>query len=232
MHHPAWNLLFHNPEFWAHLTKLQMCCLLGTCKEFKTSIPERDVCLRIFKNASMKKVDLFHLFPLTVYDVLKIRSPVKFTDAFRIAERKAGGFPYCMSLIREKGWRLWCKRDKHRTECKKKIEDLLRSNGTVPFPYDHLTLEKLADRSISRAVVWRYTWRTQSDTAQQYDFHYYRVLMAIQKAHGFWYKGIHKDTHTAIGTINAAMTDSTTTEYVHVALANAILAIGVVSFHP
>ena len=232
MHHPAWNLLFHNPEFWDHLTKLHMCCLLGTCKEFKTSIPERDALLRVFKGVSMKKVDLFHLFPLTVHDVLKIRSPVRFTDAFQIAERKVKGFPYCMALIREKGWRLWCKRDKHRTECKKKIEELLRSNGTVSFPYDHPALERFADRCISRAVVWQYTWTTHPSLHTAHVFHYNQVLTAIQQAYGYWYKGIHGDTKTAICAINNAMANPTTTEYVHVAFANTILAIGVVSFHP
>lgn len=232
MHHPVWNLLFHNPEFWDHLTKLHMCCLLGTCKEFRTSIPEREVLLRIFKDTSIKKVELFRLFPLTVHDVLKLRSPVRFTDAFQIAERKAHGFQYCMAVIREKGWRLWCERSRQHAECKQAIEELLRSNGAVSFQSNHPVIEKASKIKYPRVIVWKYTWNIipTQETQRHNLFYYHQVLMAIQGAFGYWYKGIHKDTRTAIGAINTAMEDPSATEYVHMTFANAILAIGVVEF--
>ena len=87
----CWDLLFMMPEFWDELDKDVFCMLRLACKSFKAMIPERDVIMRIFKGKMVKKVDLFRILPLSVNDVIRIRSPVDFTEAFRISERKAGG---------------------------------------------------------------------------------------------------------------------------------------------
>lgn len=235
MQHSAWNLLFYNPEFWDQLTKLHMCSLRCACKEFKTTIPEREAIMRIFRAKTMKKVELFRLLPLTVNDVLRIRSPIPFTEAFQIAERKTKGFQYCMAIIRERGWRLWCEKGRPRAERKHAIEETLRAQGAVSFSSDHPIIMKATNSHVSRIVVWRCTWRTypQDQRFSQWSnnmFSYNSILEIIQQAFGYWYKGIHRDTRAAIDAICAAQLDSSVTQYVHLAFANNILSIGIVSF--
>jgi len=232
MQHSAWNLLFHNPEFWDHLTKLHMCCLTSTCKEFKGIIPEREVLMRVFRAKTMKKVELFRLLPLTANDVHKIKSPVSFTEAFQIAERKTKGFKFCMAIVRERGWRMWCEYGKERAERRHSIEETLRAQGVVSIPSDHPMLVRAVNNQISRIVVWRYTWRIfPSDRFAQWAnnmFIYNSILNIIQQAHGNWYHGIHRETRVAIDAICSAQ--SVGTQYVHLAFANNILSVGIVTF--
>jgi hypothetical protein len=82
----------------------------------------------IFRNCVVKKVELFRFLPLTVYDVMKLRSSVNFVHAFKIAERKAGGFANCMAMVRERS--LYAHNDRERRRILGSIVTLNRPQST------------------------------------------------------------------------------------------------------
>ena len=229
-HHSAWHLLFHNPDFWDLLTKQHLCCLRTTCREFHTRVPEREALLRVIRSACMRKADLFRLLPLTVYDVLRMRSPVRFTDALLIAERKSKGFEACLAIVRDKGWRLWCERGRHRAECKQQIQDALlaQSDGVSAalLPLDHPVLHKAAASGhVARVIYWHCV---DEGPAVSFQRCYRRFLTTIKHAYGYWYKGIHADT-LAVTRVVVSAREAAAAHCVHLTFAHDILAMGVVS---
>jgi len=231
-HHSSWDLLFHNPDFWDLLSKHHLCHLRSTCKEFHARIPEREAVLRVFRNAWMRKADLFRLLPLTVYDVLKLRSPVRLTDALRIAERRTKGFEACIAIVRDKGGRLCSERSQHRAERLHDIEDALlqQSNGAAAAflqPPTHPVLERAVTSAsnIARVVYWH----LEFDGPVSFPRSYKRILNTIQQAHGYWYKGIHGDTLAATRAVFDAA-QAAKPHCVHFAFAHNTLTMGVVRF--
>jgi hypothetical protein len=78
--HAAWSVLFNDPDFWHRLDKEHFCSLTSVCKTFRADIPQRVAILSLFENRMVKKVNLFRIMPLSVHDVMSIRSPVNFTE--------------------------------------------------------------------------------------------------------------------------------------------------------
>ena len=91
MPHAVWSILFNNPDFWLHLDKDLFCSLTSVCKTFHADIPQRVAIMSVFRDKVVKKVNLFRILPLSVYDVLSIRSPVNFIEV--------GGSTRLLSLI-------------------------------------------------------------------------------------------------------------------------------------
>ena len=227
-HHSAWHLLFHNPDFWDLLTKHHLGSLRTPCKEFRTRVPEREALLRVFRNAWMRKADLFRLLPLTVHDVLRLRSPMRFTEAFLIAERKAK--ESCLAIVRDKGWRLWCERGRRWAERRRELQDTLlqQSNGASAdlLPPDHPVLHRAAvNGHVARVIYWHC-----EDEGQTVCFVrcYRRLLTTIKHAYGYWYKGIHADT-LAVTRVVVSAREAAAAHCVHLTFAHDILAMGVVS---
>lgn len=244
-------MLFFSPDFWGHFahSKHSLCHLRETCKEFHSTIPERDAVLCIFRGKTARKVDLFRLFPLTVHDVLKLRSPVDFTTAFRIAERKTGGFSNCMAIVRERGWRLWLSLGVKRAELRQRFERVLMAEG-IPMPSLNPVFELAIQRSMQRLVVWRYRccfegwmpWERYNPNAAghsravsslMYKRHEYNLLLkTLRHAMGYWYKGIHKDVQSAVAAIRGVKRNAFCKEHIHVTISNKALLVGQIVFHP
>ena len=105
--HPAWPILFNDPEFWSRLDLCSLCCLRLASKEICESIPDRDAILGVFGQRPIS-ARLFRLLPISVRDVLPLLHPQSRSfDALLVAERRAGGFANCMAIVRDRGWRLW-----------------------------------------------------------------------------------------------------------------------------
>jgi hypothetical protein len=230
--HPVWDFLFHNPDFWDLLSKQHLCHLRTVCNDFHSRIPEREALLRVFRNAWIRKADLFRLLPLTVHDVLQLRSPVRFADALRTAERKTKGFEACIAMIRERGWRLWCDRGAQRTEWLQQIQATLlhQSDGVSAalLPPDHPILLRAArSGSIARVVYWRHAC-TPADVVRVQRF-YHSLLTTIRNAYGHWYKGIHADTNAAMQAVLDAL-EAEAPHTVCLTYARQTMAMGVVVF--
>jgi hypothetical protein len=230
--HPAWDFLFHNPDFWDLLSKQHLCHLRTVCNDFHARIPEREALLRVFRDACMRKTDLFRLLPLTVHDVLRLRSPVRFADALQIAERKTKGFATCIAMVRERGLRLWRERGAVRAEWLHQIHNTLRhqSNGDSDtlLPPDHPVLLRAARTGcIMRVVFWRHTC-TIADIICV-DRFYHSLLTTMRHAYGHWYRGIHADVLAATRATLAAL-EADAPHALCVTFERQTLAVGVVVF--
>ena len=211
--HPAWNLLFYNPFFWSAVEKHGFV-LREVCRSFRSDVPDRVAIAAIFKNKRCRKVVLFRLLPLSVNDVIGMKSPAMFLDAFRIAVRKTGGFADCMALLRYRGWQSWCSIGAKRRAVKDRIDGLIRDsgfNGRIDCDNPVYVSAITTRRKVDRAVVWRYEctyegllpweqhnpWLSQDGVRRARTLHNVAELKAlVRMLHdvvGFWYKGIHGD---------------------------------------
>jgi len=225
--HSAWDLLFYNPDFWNRLSKHEFCILRLVCKEFKNGIPEREAIMCIFRKSVVRKVDLVRILPLTVNCVVKLRSPVNFVDALKIAERKTGGFANCMAMVRERGWRIHCVRQQRRMRLRDDVVASLLAQGVSNPPFYDPVFQSALNDCLLPVVVWRYTYKyTQIETA----LFSYRILGALQRARKRWYNGIHRDMRDVLGFITHATVCRVTGERLHVLLSGLVLMVGVISF--
>lgn len=257
--HPAWGLLFYNPQFWALAEKAGFVLLRSACKAFRRDIPERLVIRAIFRGKVCKKVDLFRLFPLSVNDVVRMRSPMDFLAAFDIAVRKVGGFGSCMAFVRDSGWRNRCDAASKRRASAERLESLIRGAGFAGC-VDALNpayCAALANRRrVGRVVVWRYACtfegllpREQFDPWQQgggaegvllsrrlhANSEFQTLLHTLRDAMGFWYKGIHGDVRSVEASIRAVRADGgrgcdNTNTLQHQAISSGVLFIGLITF--
>lgn len=197
--HDAWHVLIFNPFFWEQTGKKGLM-LRQVCKSLKKDIPERLAIDAAFGNALVRKVDVYRLFPLSVNDVVRLRSPLRFMDAFRLAERKTGGFDFCMAVIRDKGWALWNSvgvlRGQHRA---KLLADLRTGGVSLQETSDLFEAAVAGRRQVDSAVVWRCVVLV-GVAVYQYD----DILHRVRNAVGFWYKGINRDVRSICDGIERA----------------------------
>ena len=78
----------------------------AVCSDFRRDFPEGLFIHAVFRGVRIRSVDIFRLLPLSVSDVIQLRSPILFYDAFSVALRRHGSFERCMRIVRENGWRL------------------------------------------------------------------------------------------------------------------------------
>ena len=233
------------PEFWDELDKDVFCMLRLACKSFKAMIPERDVIMRIFKGKMVKKVDLFRILPLSVNDVIRIRSPVDFTEAFRISERKAGGFSNCMAIVRERGLHTWFIIGEQRAKFRREVEALLLKNGVRNPPKNHPLYNSAIRRGLGNVKIWKYVSTYQRlmppskynplevnhsfETSQALFavFEYDSIMDILRQAMGYWYRGINRDVRSVLAALRDARNKgSFNPKDLHVAISNGVLLIG------
>ena len=211
--HPAWNLLFYNPFFWTSVGK-DGFALRGVCRAFRSDIPDLVSIAAVFAGRRCRKVTLFRLLPLSVSDVVGMRSPAVFLEAFAIAIRKAGGFDNCLALLRERGWQSCCEAGLKRRMAKDRVDGLIRDSGFSGIIDSHNPVYASAittRRRVDRAVVWKYAcsyegllpweqcnpWESVDGMRRARMLHWRVELRTLLKllhdVVGFWYKGIHGD---------------------------------------
>jgi hypothetical protein len=214
MPHDAWHVLFFNPFFWEQTGKRGLN-LRGVCKNFRKEIPERFSIESAFRGVLIRKVDVYRLFPLSVNDVVVLRSPLFFVDAFRLAVKKSGSFEFCIAVVREKGWTLrnsvGIKRDTHRA---KLVADLAAGGVSWPVtgPLFESAVASFINEVMSRrqifvagAVVWRYDTILRGLSEWENQWEYDAILSRIHHAVGFrWYKGINRDVRSVCDGIRFA----------------------------
>jgi hypothetical protein len=252
--HTAWGLLFYNPFFWK-LLKKHGFKLREVCHAFHNDIPEHEAMTAIFESKQCRKVTLFSLLPLSVNDVVKMKSPMVFLDAFSIAVRKAGGFDNCMAIMRDRGWRRVCEIGRKRKLVEDNIASIIRSAGLeVPFDIlnDVYRSVSIARCHITRAVMWNYSCSYEGLVEwEQYDpyqstggvrrsrrMHAREELIALRtmfcRVVGFWYKGIRCDVFKAEGFIRGVRegnSRSSDNVYRHHMISGGVLMIGIITFH-
>jgi hypothetical protein len=216
--HDAWHVLFFNPFFWEKTGKHGLK-LRETCKRAKEQIPEQLAIESAFSNVLIRKADIFRLFPLSVHDVVRMRSPLFFGDAFRIAMKKTRGFEFCIAVMREKAVLLWNTAGIKREALRSKLNRELAMGG-VSWSMSGSLFEAAISgrRSVESAAVWYFDcfleelphWQTfrPSDGAPpriMYQlWEYDTVLFLLREAVGFWYKGINKDVLSVLVGIKQA----------------------------
>lgn len=236
-----WQLVFSIPQFWDAVGgKRSFCMLREVCKAFRAEIPEREALRRIFRGSVMRKAGLFRILPLTVHDVMRLRSPVDFLEAFSIAERKAGGFANCMAIVREKGWQCWCREGQRRATLRAQVDVEL----------DPAVLQRALQRSVCKARVWRYEstleelmpwwifnpFREMDRGPRAWGFsgimftHYQRrqLFKIFRGACGGKYRGIFKDVRMAERALKEARAERKA-QTIHCSISNGILLVGVVA---
>jgi hypothetical protein len=221
--HSAWGLLFFNPDFWDCLSKQEFCNLCLVCKGFLHGVPEREAIVCIFRHCVVKRVELVRVLPLTVHDVMKLRPPINFVDAFKIAERKTGGFTNCMAMVRERSLHARNEREKRRMGSV--LTSLLEQGVSEPPFYDPF-FRRALDCYVSRVVVWRYIHKS---TEAMVRFQSDEVLNILRRAKGGWYKGIHSHMRDVMHTVDRMMRWPSTSEYLDVLLTGDVLMVGVLS---
>ena len=216
--HDAWHILFFNPFFWEQTGKHGLN-LRRVCKDFKKDIPEQSAIEAAFTGILIRKVQLFRIFPLSVYDVMGMRSPLLFVDAFRLALKKTGGFEFCIAVMRDKGWVLWNSTGVKRETTKARLNSELLAGGitwTVTGPLFEAAIS--GRRSVESARVWRFDcfteeiphWQTFCPSQREPPrtlytlWEYDTVLFCLHDAVGHWYKGINHDVLEIIGEIKRA----------------------------
>jgi hypothetical protein len=258
--HCAWDLLFHDPEFWARVGKDGLM-LRATCKEFRSDIPEQVAIRAAFRATLCRKVDLFRLLPLSVSDVVRMRSPVNFVAAFDIAVRRWGGFDSCMAFVREWGWINWSAANVKRRAAKEGVDSLIRAAGfDVPVDEMHPVYQSIVcgRKRVDRVIVWRYACTYEGlMPREQYDpyttadgaalsrrlfatLEFNTLLRTLRDAAGSWYKGIHGDVRTVErfirgvrgGKASAAVVGQDGVGMVqHQLISGRMLVLGLVAFH-
>ena len=225
MRHDAWSVMLSYSQFWDYLDKYCFCALLATCKQFHSEIPQRMVIHCLFRDRSSRKVDLFRIFPLSVHDVMKLRSPVPFLEAFAIAERKAGGFENCMARVRELGWQCWKTAGVERASFRKAVETALLG-ASQPVPHlDRVYCATITYlfRRIERIVVWRYRAPTMVSDVMEH----YALLDVLHDAVGHWYKGVNADARCVRQAVNKMRIAGEKSRQ-HVHISHAMLMIGMI----
>jgi len=253
-HHSAWGLLFHNPFFWSCVGKDGLK-LREVCREFKDEIPEHASILAIFNAKRCRKVALFRLLPLSVNDVVRMRSPAVFLDAFDIAIRKTGGFENCMAIMRDRGWRCWCELGLKRRAVKDRVDGLIRDSGFDGVVDVHNAVYQSAittRRRIDRVAVWRHAcsfeglmpweqynpFESVDGVRRSRNLHaaveFQKLLHALRDAVGFWYKGIHGDVFR-VETFIRSVRESTSYPFGSVVqyqmISNGVLILGLITFY-
>ena len=253
-HHSAWILLFNDPDFWLCLGKSGFMLRL-VCKEFHSDIPEPVAIRAIFRSTLCRKVDLFRLLPLSVNDVVRMRSPVNFVAAFDIAVRRWGSFESCMAFVREWGWVSWRAANMKRRLARERINGFIKTAGLVdPIDVDNpVYVSAISNRKrVDRAVVWRYSCtfegllpREQYDPYQSANgvvlsrmahsnMEFKSLLCCLHDAIGFWYKGIRCDARnieTFIRGIRSGVVLGPGKNVVqHQIVSGGVLVVGVITF--
>ena len=217
MLHDAWHALFYNSFFW------EMCGKHGlqlrkVCKSFRDQIPERLAIESAFWGVKIRKVDIFRLFPLSVYDVVMMRSPLLFVDAFNLALKKSRGFEFCIAVMREKGIILWNSKGLKRERMRSKLNSDLVAGGIPRGGYGRLFEAVVAgSRCVESAAVWYFDVIIHDTNLHPYldplavvgelqlinQGEYDAILLRLRTAVGVWYKGINKDVREIISKIQA-----------------------------
>lgn len=222
---------------------------------FRSEIPDHVAIASIFRAKRCRKVTLFRLLPLSVNDVVSMRSPAMFLDAFTIAIRKAGGFQNCMAILRDKGWRSWCEKDMKRCIAKDRIDGLIRDSGfSGRIEYlDPVYISAITSRRrIDRAVVWRYNctyegllpwekynpWNSEDGVRRAQALHSsveLRTLTGLlHDVVGFWYKGIHGDVfkiETCVRMVRECGIQLVGDVLQHQMISGGVLIVGEIKFH-
>ena len=229
--HDAWHVLFFNSFFWERTGKHGLQ-LRKVCKSFRDQIPEQYAIETAFIGVSIRKVDIFRLFPLAVYDVVRMRSPLLFVDAFKLALVKTGGFDFCIAVMRDKGNVLWNSKGIKREMLRSRLNTDLVSGGIVCGGSGPLFEAVVSgSKSVDSAAVWYHdSSSSSSGGSSSFIFHnnnkaaassrasssssyagisinsreYESILFCLRDAVGFWYKGINKDVHEIVGKIRSA----------------------------
>lgn len=198
-HHDAWHVLFFNPFFWEQTGKKGLD-LRRVCKNFRKEIPERLAIEAAFCDVLIRKVEVYRLLPLSVNDVVRLRSPLLFVDAFRLAVKKSGNFEFCIAVVRERGWALWNTVGVIRSQYRDKlVEDLVAGGVTWPVAGD--LFESAVRRYVESAVVWHFDSPIHlPDNTLEFNM----LLLSLRNAVGFWYKGINKDVRSVCSGISHA----------------------------
>ena len=216
--HDAWHVLFFNPFFWEQTGKHGLK-LRGLCKGFRDSIPEQNAIEWAFSNVLIRKADIFRLFPLAVHDVVRMRSPLLFVDAFRLAVKKTHGFDFCIAVMREKSILLWNTAGFKREVLRSKLNEELKAGGVswvVAGPLFEASIS--GKRGVDSARVWHFDcfiedlphWQTfrpspGSPARTNYGlWEYETILFLLHEAVGFWYKGINRDVLCVVQEIRRA----------------------------
>jgi hypothetical protein len=217
--HDAWHVLFFNPVFWEKTGKHGLK-LRETCRDFREQIPERFAIESAFSNVLIRKAAIFRLFPLSVHDVVGMRSPLLFADAFRIAMIKTKGYEFCIAVMREKAILLWNTGGIKREALRSKLNGELRVGGVTLWNVSGQLFEAAVSgkRSVESAVVWNFDcfieelphWQTFRPSpgapprimCQLWE--YDTVLFLLREAVGYWYKGINKDVLSVLSGIKKA----------------------------
>ena len=235
--HKIWNLLLQNPDFWDAVNKHMFCDLRLVCREFRSIVPVREAILHIFKNKTIKMANLFRILPLSVNDMLKVRSPVNFIQAFKLAERKCGGFENCLAIMQQRGVDLWHMESIRRAEVRKEMDGLLHSNGMLSLK-NNPVYESAIIRGVLQVAVWRceyvYMPKDGRDSVCKiagffHNSEYEVLLSKLRIAMGHWYKGIHSDVRSIMAALLVARNEGVT-ERVHVQISDRTLVVGVISF--
>jgi hypothetical protein len=192
--HDAWHVLFFNPFFWEQTGKTGLE-LRRVCKSFRDGIPERLAIEAAFGRALIRKVDVYRLFPLSINDVVRLRSPLLFVDALRLAVRKTDGFDFCLAVMRERGCALsnsvGARRNQHRA---KLLADLLAGGVSLQTTSELFEAAVSGRRRVDAAVVWRcVVFIFAADPMRTRDLDYDFILHRVKDTVGFWYKGINRD---------------------------------------
>ena len=203
--HPAWTLLLNDPDFWSLLNKDHLPLLSSTCRSFRSDIPQRVAIMALFKDRPIKKVTLFRLLPLSVNDVLGLRSPVDFLTAFSIAEKKSGGFDRCLAIVREKGLLCWAQDGEKRAKKRAHFEAQLARLGVTDLPtadpvYRAAMITQ--SRGMDSVAVW--TFETADRELPSRITEYAAIMQMLRLAVGFWYKGVNRDARSALAAVRAA----------------------------
>ena len=248
----AWSILLSHDVFWAHLCKEHLPLLPSTCRSFRSDVPQRLAIRVLFRDKPIRKATLFRLLPLSVYDVVTMRSPVNFLAAFAIAERKAGGFENCLAMMREKGWRCWLEVGEKRMKKRIAFEEELKRLGVPELPVDNALYRSAViqqQRGLEKVVVWRYSttdmellpWQQLNpyESADEVNFRlelsrnrfvvyeYNELLMCLKTAMGHFFKGINIQVRETIKEIRSARREMKQ-QCVVVALKHQCLLVGVV----
>jgi hypothetical protein len=250
MQHDAWHALFFNSFFWEQTGKHGLM-LRRVCKEFKDGIPEQYAIESAFKDVVIRKVDIFRLFPLSVHDVVRMRSPLLFRDTFKLALKKTGGFDFCIAVMREKGLASWNAVGVKRANLKSKLHAELRAGGVTWTVSGQLFDAVVSGKRIAEsAVVWYYesfidilpdwgAFRPSPSSPlrvmhKQWEFD--TILFSLRDAVGFWYKGIRRDVVEIIGQIDRARNSNALGHTIccmhHQHVAGKKFLFGVIRFRP
>jgi hypothetical protein len=249
-HHDAWHVLFFNPFFWEQTGKHGLG-LRKVCKSFRNEIPEQFAIEASFRNVLIRKVEIFRLFPLSVYDVVRMRSPLLFVDAFKLAMKKTGGFGFCIAVMREKGVVLWNTAGLKRECIRSKLNAELKAGG-VSWVVTGPLIDSVVSgkKNVDSAVVWRYDCFTEelphwqafrpSPDAQPRIMHklweYDTILFCLHDAVGYWYKGINRDVLCILEEIRRARLSHASGNPIccmhHQHIAGRKFLFGIVQFRP